>query len=224
MYISHDCTVHVLQNYIFKTKVEELEEELHTKTDQVLKAFSRQNELELEIMSTRKDYKAALNNTAKLESDVCCCFIDSDHIYHNIMHYFLHVQLMVNHVALKSAKAELLHFQDMSKKLQNTVVSVQREIEASHKELEAERNCISALEASVREHKVQLDSATQELTKARQHLDEKEGIINELRREANTLANRKEETAKELQKKTLESESDKTQLKQVSQDSGLLHT
>jgi chromosome segregation ATPase len=52
-------------------KVDELEEELHTKTDQLLHAFSRQNELESEISSVRKQQHAALENAAKLESDVC---------------------------------------------------------------------------------------------------------------------------------------------------------
>lgn len=51
--------------------MDELEEELHTKTDQLLHAFSRQNELESEISSVRKEQHAALENAAKLESDVC---------------------------------------------------------------------------------------------------------------------------------------------------------
>lgn len=50
----------------------ELEEELHMKTGQLLHAFNKQNELELEISSVRKDHKVVLENTAKLESDVCC--------------------------------------------------------------------------------------------------------------------------------------------------------
>ena len=53
-----------------QVKVDELEEELHTKTDQLLHAFSRQNQLESEISSVRKDQHAALENAAKLESDV----------------------------------------------------------------------------------------------------------------------------------------------------------
>ena len=60
------------KNYDYtKVKVEELEEELHMKTDQLLHAFSRQNDLELEISSVRKDQQAAVENAAKLESDVC---------------------------------------------------------------------------------------------------------------------------------------------------------
>ena len=51
--------------------MDELEEELHTKTDQLLHAFSRQNELESEMSSVRKDQHTALENAAKLESDVC---------------------------------------------------------------------------------------------------------------------------------------------------------
>lgn len=51
-------------------KVEELEEELHMKTDQLLHAFSRQNVFEVEIASMRKDQQAALEHSAKLESDV----------------------------------------------------------------------------------------------------------------------------------------------------------
>lgn len=41
------------------------------KTDKLLQAFSRQNELELEISTVREDQKSALQNTSKLESDVC---------------------------------------------------------------------------------------------------------------------------------------------------------
>ena len=55
----------------WQVKVDELEEELHAKTDQLLHAFSRQNELESEISSVRKKQHAALENAAKLESDVC---------------------------------------------------------------------------------------------------------------------------------------------------------
>ena len=51
--------------------MEELEEELHMKTDQLLHAFSRQNDLELEISSVRKDQQATVGNAAKLKSDVC---------------------------------------------------------------------------------------------------------------------------------------------------------
>lgn len=53
-----------------QVKVDELEEELHTKTDQLLHAFGRQNELESEISSVRRDHHTALDNAAKLESDV----------------------------------------------------------------------------------------------------------------------------------------------------------
>ena len=69
-YVHHEK----LHMYI-KTKVEELEEELHMKTDQVLHAFSRQNDLELEIASVRKDQQSAQENIAKLESDVCLSLI-----------------------------------------------------------------------------------------------------------------------------------------------------
>ena len=55
---------------IFKLKVRELEEELHMKTDKLLQAFSRQNELELELATARKDQKSAFENATKLESDV----------------------------------------------------------------------------------------------------------------------------------------------------------
>ena len=40
------------------------------KTDKLLKAFSRQNELESEVATVRKDQKSALDNANKLESDV----------------------------------------------------------------------------------------------------------------------------------------------------------
>ena len=43
------------------------------KTDQLLHAFSRQNELELEVSTVREDQQSALENAAKLESDVCQC-------------------------------------------------------------------------------------------------------------------------------------------------------
>lgn len=124
----------------------------------------------------------------------------------------------MNHVALKSAKAELLHFQEMSKKLQNSVVAIQRELEVSHKELEMERNTVSKLELSLKQMedvKSQLETASHEAKKTYQQLIDREGVINDLKEEMKCLKVSKESIHAELQTRTAELETEKKRIKEV---------
>lgn len=124
----------------------------------------------------------------------------------------------MSHVALKSAKAELLHFQEMSKKLQNSVVTSQRELEVSHKELEVERSTVSKLELSLKQMedvKSQLETTSHEVTKTYQQLIDKEGVINELKEEMKCLRVSKENVHAELQTRTTELETEKKRIKEV---------
>ena len=128
------------------------------------------------------------------------------------------MQLLLSHVALKSAKAELLHFQEMSKKLQNSVVATQRELEVSHKELEAEKSTVTKLELSLKQMedvKSQLESTTHEVTKIHQQLIDREGVINSLKEEMNCLRVSKDNFHAELQIRTAELDTEKERIKEV---------
>ena len=125
------------------------------------------------------------------------------------------MQLLLNHVALKSAKAELLHFQEMSKKLQNSVVTTQRELEVSHKELEVEKSTVTKLELSLENVKSQLESTSLEVTKTYQQLTDGEVVINDLKEEMNCLRVSKENVHGELQTRTAELEIEKKRMEEV---------
>ena len=124
-------------------------------------------------------------------------------------------QLLWSHVALKSTKAELLHFQEMSKKLQNFVVTTQNEIEESHKGLEVERNTVNTLQELVKDVKGQLDIASCKVTNTHQQLAIQEDMITNLKQEMGALSNSKEEIARQLQARTSELETEKNKLKEV---------
>ena len=128
---------------------------------------------------------------------------------------FFIIQLLLSHDALKSAKAELLHFQEMSKKLQNSVVASQKELEVSHKELEVEKNTVTKLELSLEQMedvKSQLQNASFEVAKTHQQLTDREGAINKLKEEMKYLQASKEVV---LQTRTTELETEKKKLKEV---------
>lgn len=128
------------------------------------------------------------------------------------------MQLLLSHVALKSAKAELLHFQEMSKKLQNSVVASQRELEGSHKELEVEKSTVTKLELSLKQMediKSQLESTSHEVTKTYQQLIDKDGVINDLKEEMNCLRVSKENVHAELQTRTAELEVEMKRIHEV---------
>lgn len=139
-------------------------------------------------------------------------------VYANLMLNLFIMQLLLSHVALKSAKAELLHFQEMSKKLQNSVVATQRELEVSHKELEAEKSTVTKLELSLKQMedvKSQLESTTHEVTKIHQQLIDREGVINSLKEEMNCLRVSKDNFHAELQIRTAELDTEKERIKEV---------
>lgn len=124
-------------------------------------------------------------------------------------------QLLLNHAALKSAKAELLHFQEMSKKLQTSVVATQKEIKASHKELEVERSTVSTLEELVKDVKGQLEVASQKITNTNEQLACRDGVITRLREEMSTVRKSKEEIDKKYQEKVIELDTEKIKLREV---------
>lgn len=128
------------------------------------------------------------------------------------------MQLLLSHVALKSAKAELLHFQEMSKKLQNSVVATQRELEVSHKELEVEKGTVTKLESSLKQMedvKSQLESTSHEVTKTYQQLIDREDVIKDLKEEMNCLRVSKENVDAELKTRTAELGMEKNRIKEV---------
>lgn len=135
---------------------------------------------------------------------------------HNVLLvHLIYIQLLLSYVALESAKAESSHFQDISKKLQNTVVATQREIEVSHRELEAEKNAVAALEVSLESLRGQLEIALQEKTKTHQQLSDREGTIRELQQETHSLSLSQEEIIGQLQEKNSELMAGKEKLKEV---------
>ena len=89
-------------------------------------------------------------------------------------------QLLLSHVALKSARAELLLFQEISKKLQNSVIAAQRETEVSRNGLEAENNSQKVLMKNL---KGQLEIALQKVKITDQHLADREDTIKNLKQE-----------------------------------------
>ena len=131
---------------------------------------------------------------------------------------FFIIQLLLSHVALKSAKAELLHFQEMSKKLQNSVVAAQKELEVSHRELELEKKTVTKLEVSLEQMedvKSQLESVSLEVTKTYQQLTDRDDVIDKLNEEMKYLRITKGEITAELQARIAELEAEKKKLKEV---------
>lgn len=146
-------------------------------------------------------------------------------VYANLILNLFITQLLLSHVALKSAKAELLHFQEMSKKLQNSVVTTQRELEVSHKELEVEKSTVIKLELSLKQMediKSQLESTTHEVTKTHQQLIDREGVINSLKEEMNRLRVSKDNVHAELQTRTAVLDIEKKRIKEVLRDKNFL--
>ena len=170
----------------------------------------------MELASVRNDQQAVLENAAKLESDVCCHY-HSTNLQHriNMIHNTSIFQLLLSHNELKSAKVELLHFQEMSKKLQNSVVAAQRETEVSRKELETEKNSFSTMEVSMKNIKCQLEIASQKVKINHQHLADREDTIKNLKEEMNSLCKSNKELVSDLQVRISELEMEKKKLKEV---------
>lgn len=125
---------------------------------------------------------------------------------------------MLNHVALESAKAELLHFQEMSKKLQSSVVTIQKELEMSYKDLEVERSTVTKLELSVKQMegvKSRLESTSLKVTEIHQQLIDRDGVIDSLKEEMKCLQASKEQVHAHLQAVMAELETGKTNLNEV---------
>ena len=125
---------------------------------------------------------------------------------------------MLNHVALESAKAELLHFQEMSKKLQSSVVTIQKELEMSYKDLEVERSTVTKLELSVKQMegvKSQLESTSLKVTEIHQQLIDRDGVIDSLKEEMKCLQASKEQVHAHLQAVMAELETGKKNLNEV---------
>ena len=103
----------------------------------------------------------------------------------------------------------------MSKKLQNLFFATQKELEECHKELEVEKSTVRTLELSLQNVSAQLESATKEVTKTHQQLDEKDEALSQLKKEVASRSTSQKETVRVLQEKTLQLETEKSKLKRV---------
>ena len=103
----------------------------------------------------------------------------------------------------------------MSKKLQTSFLATQKELEEYHKELEVEKSTVRTLEMSLQDLTAQLESATKDVTKTHQQLDEKDDALSQLKKEVASRSTSQKETVRALQEKTLHLETEKSKLKRV---------